>query len=283
MFVEDFAIDEKSRQIYILDRNSVKVYDISGRLLKTFDTPEKEKFFELEVHDDRLIFPKGIGFMPPLEKEWIITDLQGNIVAHKINNVKYGEIRVEYKANLCFESEENMFYWNQLNDTIFRIDVKPEAAFLFENDKFRLNETDFAAEENFRNKDSWQLLSILGTDRYLFFNYLLMKDSKMIHTVYDKKGMKFYGYSEEKLGEELTSINPIDNGPVFIPKSRFFNRNEELIIGWIDAYKVKTHVASEAFENSTPDYPGKKKGLEQLASSLNENDNPVLVIVKVKE
>ena len=32
-----------------------------------------------------------------------------------------------------------------------------------------------------------------------------------------------------------------------------------------------------------PKYPEKKKQLEKLANSLNENDNPVLMLVKLKE
>ncbi|MCF6357444.1 MAG: hypothetical protein L3J54_06505 [Draconibacterium sp.] len=43
------------------------------------------------------------------------------------------------------------------------------------------------------------------------------------------------------------------------------------------------HVNSEAFKNSTPLYPEKKKALEKLANNLNENNNPVLMLVKLKE
>ncbi len=48
-------------------------------------------------------------------------------------------------------------------------------------------------------------------------------------------------------------------------------------------YELKQYVESDAFKNSTPKYPEKKKQLEQLANSLNENDNPVLMLVKLKE
>ena len=42
------------------------------------------------------------------------------------------------------------------------------------------------------------------------------------------------------------------------------------------------YVASETFKNSTPKYPEKKEELEKLAASLDENDNPVLILVKLK-
>ena len=52
---------------------------------------------------------------------------------------------------------------------------------------------------------------------------------------------------------------------------------------WIDAYIIKEHVASEASKNSNPKFPEKKKELEKLAASLDENDNPVLMLVKLKD
>jgi hypothetical protein len=55
------------------------------------------------------------------------------------------------------------------------------------------------------------------------------------------------------------------------------------LISWIDAIKLKAHVTSETFLNSTPKYPEKKKELEKLANSLKETDNPVLMLVKLKK
>lgn len=40
---------------------------------------------------------------------------------------------------------------------------------------------------------------------------------------------------------------------------------------------------SNEFINPTSKYPEKKKELERLANSLSENDNPVLMLVKLKE
>jgi hypothetical protein len=42
-------------------------------------------------------------------------------------------------------------------------------------------------------------------------------------------------------------------------------------------------MGSEEFKNSTPKYPEKKKELEKLASSLDENDNPVLMLIQLKQ
>ena len=75
-------------------------------------------------------------------------------------------------------------------------------------------------------------------------------------------------------------INDIDGGINFFPQKII---NDSIMVSWIDAYQLKAHVASNAFKTSNPKYPEKKNELEKLANSLNENDNPVLILLKLKE
>lgn len=51
---------------------------------------------------------------------------------------------------------------------------------------------------------------------------------------------------------------------------------------WIEAKQLKEHVASDDFKNNSPKYPEKKKELENIANSLSEFDNPVLMFVTFK-
>jgi hypothetical protein len=74
--------------------------------------------------------------------------------------------------------------------------------------------------------------------------------------------------------------NDIDGGINFMPK---YAVNDTLLVGWFEAYHLKMYVASDFFKNSAPKFPEKKKELEKLAASLNENDNPVLMIIKMKK
>ena len=75
-------------------------------------------------------------------------------------------------------------------------------------------------------------------------------------------------------------INDLDGGVNILPLTI---KDDNTIIGWVDAIKLKAHVASETFKNSSPKYPEKKKKLEKLAGSLKETDNPVLMMVRLKD
>ena len=59
--------------------------------------------------------------------------------------------------------------------------------------------------------------------------------------------------------------------------------NDNLMVSGIEAFKLKAYVASDDFKNSQPKYPERKKALEELANSLSENDNPVLMLLKLRE
>jgi len=73
--------------------------------------------------------------------------------------------------------------------------------------------------------------------------------------------------------------NDIDAGPRFFPRKLI---NDSTMVMTISAKDLKYHVASEDFKNNVPKYPEKKRQLEELANSLSEFDNPVLMVVTFK-
>lgn len=74
--------------------------------------------------------------------------------------------------------------------------------------------------------------------------------------------------------------NDIDAGPNFFPETQISNSTMAM---WVTAHDLKAHVASNEFKKGTAKYPEKKKKLEELAASLSDYDNPVLMFVKLKE
>lgn len=78
-------------------------------------------------------------------------------------------------------------------------------------------------------------------------------------------------------------VNDFDAGLMFFPFDYFTDGVDEYLFAIIQPFELKAHVLTDKFKNSTPKYPEKKKQLEKLANSLDENDNPVLMLVKLKE
>ena len=104
--------------------------------------------------------------------------------------------------------------------------------------------------------------------------------------MYDKK-LFIYASDFNKNTEHLANLRPgiindIDGGARLWFNTIYYY-NDHTILSWADASELIIHVQSEEFKNSIPKYPEKKKELEKLANSLDENDNPVLMLVKLKE
>ena len=61
--------------------------------------------------------------------------------------------------------------------------------------------------------------------------------------------------------------NDLDGGPDIWPRTF---KDDSTIVSWIEALKLKEYIASNAFKESNPKYPDKKKELEKLAIRLKE-------------
>jgi len=55
------------------------------------------------------------------------------------------------------------------------------------------------------------------------------------------------------------------------------------MVGVLYPSQIRGRLASEEFKNTIPKYPEEKKELIKLAESLKDTDNPVLVLVRLKQ
>ena len=201
-----------------------------------------------------------------------------------------------------YKLNNKIYYKEMLNDTIWQID----------DDNLRVRHVINMGKYGFSIRDKelpipvWHkkftecidVGYVLECNRYIYllFDFMLQypfsffrksiipsgKAPYEILGLYDKKEDNFFlvnpSYKEGQ-PEPTGIINDMDGGVNMMPRYIF---NDTLMVSWVNAYEVKTYVASNAFKTSTPKYPEKKKELEQLADSLEENDNPVLMLVKLK-
>ncbi|MDD4144470.1 MAG: 6-bladed beta-propeller [Prolixibacteraceae bacterium] len=272
-----FDINREAKEIYILSEKKILVYNFMGEFIK-----------ELNIKLD--YFVQNIDFLAPYYLvlstfnsygdapfNWIIVDLNGKEVSEKVNGIHFktkgffGLVPsfITYKYDNC------VYYFEQLNDTIFQI-VAPgntNNPYIFDKADKRFHPDIY---KNGISNLSNHIIpkNISESSKYLIIQASELGDNNLF--MYDKKRNKFFRVKNEVPGV----INNFDNGPCFIP-SIITEYNNAIQI--INAFEFKAHIASKAFKISTPQYSDKKKALEQLANSLDENDNPVLMLVKLKE
>ena len=282
LFSSDFAISPKNQNVFILSESEDKfyIYSSEGKFIRTMSSPS-EKTSSLYCLEDNIVCYSG-NRDGLVKNSLDIIDFKGNKIKSCPNKYPYQSTGIETGF-----SKECIFYIykNQLSIKEFHSDT----VFIFDQQlhfipKYILKQgTKRFLPEIREVKDMFAYLAesskyitqrnLFESAGYLFFEFNLEKQHYC--SISSKSDGRTY-----HINAKTGLINDLDGGPNILPKAI---KDDNTIIAWIDAYQFKAHVASDEFKNSTPQYPEKKKELEKLANSLNENDNPVLMLVKLKE
>jgi hypothetical protein len=215
-----------------------------------------------------------LGYSGSEEYNWAMMDTLGNLVSKKKNALYPYNCNVGLLGGF-YKYRDKINFWDPFNDTIFTIshDWEYQAAYLFKRGEQWASPM---VNDISRFNSLFKIHKVLETKRYMYI--LCSYDQKARVGLYDKKN------SEKYMASGSGISNTIDGGVDFWNCIAYYKKdNTEYLVMSVYPYELKTHVASDEFKNSTPKFPEKKKELEQLANRLNENDNLVLMLVKLKE
>ncbi|MCG6189365.1 6-bladed beta-propeller [Maribellus maritimus] len=282
-----FAVDEPGNRIYISGKiNTVLVFDTLGNYVRQFkfQNPD-QRFAQLEYLDKNKLFvpaqKRGAGG-PYL---WSIIDTLGNIVSSKNNSTPPFETRLGPRSG-TFIFQDKISYWVDYNDTIFQIapDFSYRASYIITPGEHKVTHQDLPFSPDLPEKllEFYSPHVFWETNKYLISRYNFK--GKFAYVFIDKNTHNTSVSSFEWERRKRGGIpNNFDGGMDFSPETCFTDNGKEYLAGYIQPYELKIYVASDEFKMTTPKFPDKKKELEQLANSLDENDNPVLMLVKLKE
>jgi hypothetical protein len=278
----DLEIDEKG-QIYIVDgfRKKFYTYSENGEFIKTTNIP-LDGVIEFRLVEGMFLCynENNLG---KVKNSFILIDKNGKVVKSFPNIYPYTKT-----PNMGYTFQENLFY--RFNNKLFKKEVYSDTIFMFEDMKFVAHlsievgdklitpkvQSELAGMDIAKKYISPQNLFEFGDYIYYQFMYTFNFSSTLIYSFIGSK----LDNSHFLLDTGQGLVNDLDGGPNILPLTI---KDENTIISSVDAIKLKAHVASEAFRNSKPKYPEKKKELEKLANSLKETDNPVLIMVRLKK
>jgi hypothetical protein len=290
----DFTVDEEDGNVYVLDPHKIKVYAPSGifirdilydRYITSHSMPGG-----IEIYNSLLFLPDYI--MEGNSKfNWVFIDTLGNLVSKKENSIPPFQANV-VRHGSTYTFENKLFYFNYFNDTIFSInpDLSYKGAYLFAQGDHRWprSRIETNSSEQFASQISklFQPLRMFETKQFIVFRYYYLKKAAI--SLIDKKTKKtFLAIIEETKGNGLSSkpciINDLDGGIPLSDLNYYVENDKEYITTLINPFDLKVYVSSDEFKNNIPRYPEKKKEIEKLANSLNETDNPILMMVRLKK
>jgi hypothetical protein len=241
------------------------IFDDSGKTIKTFQNwiflnrkdlvfSDREDHANIYQFDGKTFFKEDIN-----DTLFFINDQYLLEPAYYFNLGKYGE------PDSNRELDRSSAEWKSSANYIYIRNVYEQKTHFFIDLRFYENHSPVKRDkpvEKYGSISEYYTFTVLGVfDK--FTKELVISEPSRIDNKFLNTGL----------------YNDFDGGLNFYPKERV---NDSTLAMWIDAYIIKEHVASEVFKNSTPKYPEKKKELEELAARLAENDNPVLMIAKLK-
>ncbi len=286
LLCNNFTVDEQNERIYINGKlKTVLVFNTDGKYIRQFKFQnEDQRFCELGILESNKLFCAEKRLGANTHNLWTITDTLGNIIAKKNNTTHPFDTHIGPRGGI-FRFKNTISYWVDYNDTIFQIspDLSWEPSYIITPGEHKViyQNLPFSLDLPEKLLEFYSPHMFLETNKYLISRYNF--EGKFTHVFIDKNSCKTYvSYFERNRDVKSGIPNNFDGGMDFNPETYFTDNGDEYLAGYIQPYELKMYVDSDDFKNSTPKYPEKKKALEQLANSLDENDNPVLMLVKLK-
>ena len=278
----DVDIDRNDGSIYLAAGFQQKffVFTPEGNLVRTFKTPLSSAMNFRLTGDGILCYYSN--HMGEIENSFILVDTTGTILKNFPN--KYPWTRTV--PNVFYQGE-NLFY--SFDNEVRKKEIYCDTVYSWRNGGFEAHmvidvgsrrltpEARTAGPAEIIMKSFLHPMELFEFGDKVYYEFISSQNDKM-------EGLAFIGSKDGEFraffDPEKELLNDIDGGPNLWPRGTW---DDNTLVSWVEALSLKNWVNSDAFKNSNPRNPGRKAELVRLAESLEETDNPVLVLVKFKE
>jgi len=287
-----FALDELSGILYLIGNfnSEIMKYDIrSGAYLGSFPVnPDlgsamlSRSFKMIDKNSFALLGSPAAQYTPVYELLEII-DNEGSVLSKIKSSLFTGQNamkRVQFASGQIWAFQNHIRVFEALNDTVYNIEnniLVP--AFIFNQGKYKGPFDVMTTQYVNQITAHPQFITFWETTRYLFM-YFYFDGTKIHLGQFDKLTGEFCRLTGPG-GNTIRMYNDIDGGLSFLPRYLVDNVDDEWC-QWYEAIDLKEGLTSEYLKNSEAKHPEKKERLRKFMNELSVEDNPVLMIVKLK-
>ena len=282
-------VDPKTKNFYLSAERKILKFDENANYKGLIKIDEDDSFLTGAFTDNNTMVLGLTNYVWTLGDTTTIynsieVDTQGNVLKKYINNSpRYSEVvrrplMSHVTSIYTFKNETRVFDWGHdtiysiVNDTIF-----PYAILDLGKNKTNYN-PDFSniepskLYEMLESFNGHAIANVFENDDFLFM-YLTEKgiSRNEINCIYNKRT------KELKLLKDNVFLNDLDGGISFFPKKAL---NENEFFNWKSAEKFKEEILSKDYDAQKAKYGDRFEKAYQLAKSLKDDDNPIMVIAK---
>ena len=285
-YIEDFDVSSDDKNLALLSGKKLLFYDISASGFHfqrsiTLKDPAPYRVSTVPETDNLfLAIPPWAGNEATLS---LLINTNGDTIHYKPNCYQYENVRkANFRASnesILYTSGDNVCFKERFSDTVFYINANENyfrPRIIFNSHGTTMTPEMRGGSEPVGNNTTF-IANIFGTPRYVFY-YYMSADQTRNRLFFDRKtNTRFKINIESELKDDLSG------GPDF--NIEFLNSycSGGSLFSLVDALTLKKYIASDDFIKAQVKEPKKKDALKRLDDSLKETDNPVLVMVKLKE
>ena len=310
LVLSGYFVDTDKPSIYIqnLSRNILE-YDFNGKYIRSFPIPEPDgiSISDCSYAGDNLFVGHQTNYGKS-KYNFCLFDRNGDTVKCFPNHYFFervgGGVTFADGALRPFRVDGQIYLKNYVNDTIFTLEeLALQPAYVYGLGKYTLNkEYLLDVKENIRNggqllKKLLRIDFIIGSPKYFFYTVGVSelfprpktKPVITIHGSISRDGTVFGIYDIESNTNVLLDtnehfeggiINDLNGGLSFFPK--YYFAGENVVVDYWDPEEMKEMLTEEFFATKTIKDPLAHEKLKEILKNLKEDDNPVMVIAKLK-
>lgn len=285
-----FRVDANGKVYVSTSNNSLRevlIYRNDGRFERKLDFYPSGigMINDMVCFGDYLFIRESSSRPSPTGYHWLISDTLGNIINRKKSSYSGPLCR---DANSFFLTRDYVCWWDTFNDTVFQIGLSGdcEVRYLWRPSDSRLPEAPpfkIVYDENYR------IISDPYPDAYRFEDLIELPDGNLLGKFWKGcMGSPLYWYYNPLSQKGKYSSYIVDDLCGRIYEIGAFSIN----ISWTShgAYiiqellpvELKHKIASDDFDNIEIKSPHFKRQLQELADSLKEDDNSVIIAYRLK-
>jgi len=314
------SINEKNQTLYLETTRTVLEYSWDGVFRKSITKPKNMSNNPIDAVSfvyDNLFIGHFINHSGKEKYNFCLFDTTGRVVKSFDNHIILDRTRIRYTggdaAMKPFRLSENMYVKEIANDTLYCLNKKAELVpqFVFNIGKYAVKKEkrgDMIDPKDFELNGTIEIphatLPMVGIPNYIFFNinpfnipdlYNSFPQGRShseiimgnIHNFPDHRTPGIYDIARQQtqlLDTDPVShmcglINDWDGGLSFWP--RYYTSDNEFIDMW-DSYDMKEILTEEYFAAHEIKNPQAHQKLRELLKNLRDDDNPVIVIARLK-
>jgi hypothetical protein len=300
-FITDFDVSSDNKILTILSGSSRKLvsYGISDTgftFLRSITLKEPAPWRVSLIPETDLAFLSIPSWQGTEQALSLLINSSGDTILSRPNRYKFDRVQTGRPGTrssegklLTYSIGDLVCFKEDFSDTVFYVDARNRS--FRPRIIFNTHGTSYTPEmkggsEKIKDNSTTYIPKIFETSRYVFCQYYtIIVEQKVVNLYgffFDKKTNSKYK-SDIGADRKMKLSDDLSGGPDFRLEYQENRCSNGRLFSYVESITLKQYVDSDDFKDANVMDPNKKSELKRLADSLEETDNPVLVVVTPKE